>query len=399
MPDDPLLSWRDHFPVLETNTYLISNSLGAMPRAVEHELGRYTSLWGRRGVRAWAEEWWELGSRVADLVAPLLGAPRGSISMHPNTTLATAVMLSCLSPARTRRKVITTDLHFPSILYLLEGWCRSHDATLQTVPRYGAWGADPQRLLDSIDETTLAVCLSHVEYATAWVNDAPALAKRCREAGAFLILDIFQSAGTLPLDLQGWGVDAAVGGCLKWLCGGPGNVFLYVDPELSDTLQPWLTGWAAHRAPFSFTPPPIEHSSGAERFLNGTPQVSALYCARPGLEILGQVGIDAVRRKSLSLCGKIVEGSTARNFELSSPTDPACRGGTIALDVPDAELVAQELLTRNVVIDYRPGFGIRIAPHFYSTWEECELCLDTIQEVLETRSFERHRSVAGTKPT
>jgi kynureninase len=238
-----------------------------------------------------------------------------------------------------------------------------------------------------------------VEFATAWQNDAAAIAARCRETGAFLVLDAFQSAGVVPLAVESWGVDAAVGGCLKWLCGGPGNAFLYVDPRRAGELQPALTGWAAHAAPFAFDPPPIRLRDGAERFQNGTPQISALYAARAGLDILGEVSVRAVREKSVRMTSRLFAEARRRGFACSCDEDPERRGGAVAVDVPGGELVARELLRRDIVVDYRPGFGIRIAPHFYNTWEECERCLDAIEAIRGDRSFERHSGVRGRSPT
>ena len=397
---DPLLGWRHHFPILETSTYLISSSLGAMPRGAAEGLARYADLWATRGVRAWAEEWWALGSDVADRIAPLLGAPRGSVSMQPSTTIATAVVLSALEPTPGRSKVVTTDLHFPSILYLLDRWCGERGARLEVVRREpGKMGVALDRLLEAIDESTAVVSLSHVEFASAWLYDAAALARRCRDTGAFLVLDTFQSAGVVPLALREWGVDAAVGGCLKWLCGGPGNVYLYVDPDRARTLEPAITGWVAHAAPFSFEPPPMRWREGAGRFENGTPQVAALYAARAGLDILGEIGVERIRARSVAMTTGLFAEARRRGYGCSCAEDPEQRGGTVAVLVPDGELVARELLARDIVIDYRPGFGIRIAPHFYNSWEECERCLDAIDAIRADRSYLLHRSVEGASPT
>src|SRR5688572_9283843 len=339
---DPLLAWRHHFPILETSTYLISSSLGAMPRDAAEGLARYAELWTTRGVRAWAEEWWALADDVADRVAPILGAPQGSVSMQPSTTIATAVVLSALAPAPGRRKVVTTDLHFPSILYLLDRWASDHGARLEVVRREaGAWGVELHRLLEAIDEETAVVSLSHVEFASAWLYDAHALARRCREVGAFLVLDTFQSAGVVPLALRDWGVDAAVGGCLKWLCGGPGNVYLYVDPDRAATVEPAITGWVAHAAPFSFEAPPIRFRSGAGKFANGTPQVAALYAARAGLDILNEIGVDRVRDKSVEITRRLFAEARRRGYDCSCADDPQRRGGTVAVLVPDGELIAR----------------------------------------------------------
>jgi len=400
--EDPLLGWRDRFPILARSNYLINNSLGAMPAEVEQRMHAYADTWATRGVRAWAETWWTLPIEVGDLVAPLLGAPAGSVSMHTNVSLATAVFLSSLRPehAARRTRVVTTALQFPSIQYVVDQWCQQHDLDLEVVPAapHGL-GCDPQQLLDAIDTSTIAVSVSQVEFKSAWINDAPAIAKRCREVGALLLLDSFQATGTVPVDVTAWGVDACVGGCLKWLCGGPGNVYLYVDPELSGRVEPRLTGWMSHPAPFAFEPLPMRRREGAWRWLNGTPQIPCLYAAVPGLEIHADIGVPAIRAKSMRQTHLLYEGARARGWSVNAPEDPARRGGTVAIDVPHGELVAKELLARDVVIDYRPGAGIRIAPHFYNSDDECTAALDQIDEILETKAYEKHSSVAGAMPT
>ena len=398
---DPLLTYRDQFPILETSTYLINNSLGAMPGEVADRMTAYSDIWATRGVRAWAEEWWSMPVEVGDLVAPLLGAPTGSVSMHTNVTLATAVFFSCIDahahPNRT--KVVTTELQFPSIQYFVDRWCNERGLRLEAVPCPDGIGCDLQELLEAIDERTLAVSVSHVEFKSAFINDAEAIAARCREVGALLLLDTCQSTGVVPVEARAWGVDACVGGCLKWLCGGPGNVYLYVDPDLAPRLSPRLTGWMAHPAPFAFEPPPIRQREDAYRFLNGTPQIACLYAASPGLRIHNEIGIGPIREKSMRMTELIFEGAKERGWRPNAPAEPVRRGGTVALDLPHGELVAKELLERDFVIDYRPGAGIRIAPHFYNSVEECQAVLDEIVAILESGAFQRHESVGGATPT
>ncbi len=396
---DRLLAYRERFPILAKSAYLISNSLGAMPAAVATRMSDYANIWATRGVRAWAEEWWTLPGRVGDLVAPLLGARAGTVSMHANVTLATAVFLSCLDARGARRRVVTTELQFPSIQYLLESWCREKGAEFVVVAAEGGKGVDPARLLEAVDDRTLLVSISHVEFKSAWINDAAAVARRCRERGALLLLDAFQSAGVVPIDVEAWGVDACVGGCLKWLCGGPGSVYLYIDPLLAPRLTPALTGWMAHRAPFAFEPPPTRLRDDAYRFMNGTPQVPCLYAAAPGLEIHNEIGVAAIREKSMRLTKLLFEGAEERGWRVHAPAEPARRGGTVAVDVPEGELVAKELLARDFVVDYRPGAGIRLAPHSYNSEEECTAVLAEIAGILRSRAFDRHQSVAGTMPT
>ncbi len=396
---DLLLAYRDRFPILRDSTYLISNSLGAMPAAVAEEMAAYADIWATRGVRAWSEKWWPLPIEVGDQVAPLIGAPAGTVSMHTNVSIATAVFLSCLTPTLRRKKAVTTALQFPSIQYVLKGWAKEREVDIEVVPCDDGIGSDQQQLLETIDEDTLVVSVSHAEFKSAYLNDAAAIAARCREVGAKLILDTFQSAGVVEIEAQKWGVDSVVGGCLKWLCGGPGNVYLYVDPELAPTLEPTLTGWMAHPAPFAFDPGPMRWRDDAYRFLNGTPQIPCLYAAGPGLDIHNEIGVTAIREKSKRMTAMLFDKASERGWRVTAPADPDLRGGTVAIDVEHGELVAQELNARDFVVDYRPGAGIRLAPHFYNTLDECASALDQIDDILRTRAFEKHGSVAGASPT
>ena len=397
---DPLLEYRERFPILQTTTYLINNSLGAMPGDVYQQMRAYAGIWAQRGVRAWAEEWWTMPVDVGDLVAPILGARPGTISMHTNVTVATAVVLSALTPSPQKNKVVTTELQFPSIQYVVGRWCEERAVELVVVPcDESGLGVDQQRLLEAIDGSTLAVSVSHAEFKSAYLNDAAAIARRCREQDALLILDAFQSAGVVEIEVEKWGVDVCVGGCLKWLCGGPGNVYLYVDPAVAPRLEPRLTGWMAHPAPFAFEPPPMAWRSDAYRFLNGTPQIACLYAAPPGLEMHAEIGIPAIRAKSLTMTDALVAGAGERGWKITAPADHAVRGGTVAIDAPYGELVAKELNDRDVVVDYRPGAGIRIAPHFYNSIDECLFALSQIAGILDQKAYERHGSVAGATPT
>lgn len=379
MPSDVRIAeLRSAYPILATTTYLINNSLGAMPAAVEASIGRYTEEWRTRGVRAWHEGWWELPIEVGNLLAPFLGVGRAEVSMHPNVTVASAVFLSCLDYPAGRRRIVTTDLHFPSQRYQLEGE-RRKGAEITSIPSPDGVRIDHDQLLAAIDERTRLVAISHVLFRSAFIQDAAAIAARCRETGALLQLDVYQSAGILPVDLARWGVDAAVGGCLKWLCGGPGNAFLWVRPGLDETLEPALTGWQSDVEPFAFRPDQRRVGRGAWRFLTGTPNVPALYAAIPGLELLAGIPIASIRERSLELTALLTEGARDRGFEIRTPEDPAERGGTVTVWHPRAEELSQGLLARNVLCDFRPGSGIRFSPHVYNTTEECEHALETLE--------------------
>jgi kynureninase len=370
---DPLLAWRAEFPILESTTYMISNSLGAMPRGVYDALREYADAWATRGVRAWDEGWWELGAEVGDLLGGLLGAAPGTISMLPNVTLAEAVVLSCFDLDGSRRKIVYEELNFPSVRYFYQE-LRARGAEITVVPSRDGIGIELEDLLDAIDERTLLVPVSHVIYRSAFVQDAAAIAERAARVGAHVVLDVYQSAGTVPVDLGALGVSFAVGGSIKWLCGGPGAGYLYVRPDLAPRLTPRLTGWMAHARPFAFEPE-LARREDAYRFLNGTPSIANLYIARVGYRILRQVGVAAVRAKSRRQTALLIRLADELGLPIRTPRDPERRGGTVSVDVFDGARVARELNRRDVVVDYRPGAGVRLSPHFYSTDEECERAL------------------------
>ncbi len=391
---DDLLHWRQEFPILERTTYLISNSLGAMPRAVYDGLRDYADLWNTRGVRAWEEGWWEMAVCVGDKIAPLIGAAPGELSLHQNVTLTQAVIASCFDFRGPRNKIVMTDLEFPSIQYFYHEQ-RCHGARVETVPSEDGIRLPLEKFLAAIDDTTLLVPISLVLFRSSFIVDARAIVERAHRVGAHVILDCFQAAGTIPVDVRGLGVDFAVGGVLKWLCGGPGVAYLYVSEDLRSRLRPALTGWLAHRRPFAFEPGPIDRREDSYRFLNGTPHIPALYACQPGLDIVNDVGVAAIREKSTRLTARIMAGAAARGWQIRTPEQPAERAGTVSVDCPHSAEVCRELLARDILVDWRPNAGIRLSPHFYNREEECDFALEQMDQILRTRAWEKHTAVVS----
>ena len=386
---DELLKWREEFPILDRTTYMISNSLGAMPRGVYDSLHSYADSWAERGVRAWEEGWWEMAVGVGDQIAPLIGAGPGEISLHQNVTLTQAVISSCFDFRGSRNKVVMVELEFPSIQYFYHEQ-RRLGARVEVVPVPDHIRIDLDKLLAAIDETTLLVPISQVLFRSSSIVDARAIVERAHRVGAQVILDVFQAAGTIPLDVRALGVAFAVGGVLKWLCGGPGVAYLYVREDLRARLQPALTGWSAHRRPFEFETGAIDPREDSYRYLNGTPHIPALYACRPGLEILNKVGIAAIREKSMRMTALLMESARARGWRVNTPENPAERAGTVSIECPHAHEVCRELLRRDILVDYRPKAGVRVSPHFYNRNEECEFTLAQMEEILKTGAWERH---------
>lgn len=398
MSSDPLLRFRPEFEILERCTYLVSHSLGAMPRGAREGLQRYAAEWNERGVRAWGDRWWNLPVTVGQKLGALVQAPADSVSMQPNVTLATAVFLSALEFSGTRRRLVTTELEFPSLLYLFQG-LEERGAELVRVPSDDGLTIRRERLLEAIDERTALVALSQVCFRSSFVQDARAVARRAHEVGALALLDTYQSVGSIPVNLTELEVDAAVGGCLKWLCGGPGAAFLYVRPEVGASLAPRLTGWQSHVDPFAFETEPIVRADGAWRFLTGTPNIPSLQAAEAGLTLIAEAGIDAIRAKSLRQTRKIIEWARQRPFAVCTPDQDSVRGGTVSVDPPHSYEISRELLRRDVVIDYRPGAGIRMAPHFYTSDDEIDRALGEIDSIVADESWRRFQGPARDQVT
>lgn len=382
---DPLLAWRAEFPILDTCTYLVSHSLGAMPKSVRTELGQFADEWDHRGVRAWSEGWWEIGRETGNLLAPILGVARDTITMHQNATVAQLIAASCVSFSGARNKIVLQDLDFPTNHYLFEGF-RKQGAEIVYVASDDRIKAPIDRLVAAIDERTALVPISLVLFRSACVQDVQPVIEKAHRVGARVILDIYQAAGTVPLDLAGLGADFAVGGSVKWLCGGPGAGYLYVRPDLISQLAPANVGWAGHASPFAFETGPIKYAAGIERFQSGTPNVPSIYSARAGYKIVGKIGVPAIREKSLRLTRKLMDSAKRRGWKLNTPEDDRERGGSVVIDVPNGAAIAEQLIARNIIIDHRPDAGIRIAPHFYSTDDEIDRAVETLEDISTTKA-------------
>jgi len=396
MTTDPLLRYRDRFPILQRTKYLVSHSLGAMPESAREALLEYANLWAARGVRAWGDTWWMMSLDVGDIIAPLIGAPRGSVVMLPNVTTAEAVVLSSFEYEPPRNRVVIVEGEFPSVRYIYDRLAQRLGAEIVTIPHDASGlGFDLQRLLDAIDERTQLVPIAQVLFESSFMIDVDAIARRCREVGATLVLDVFQSAGIVPIELKKWNVPIAVGGVLKWLCGGPGGSFLYVDPELRPKLEPSFTGWMAHANPFGFEPPPMRFRDDALRFALGTPPIPALYAAREGPKVIAEASggdMTTIRRKSLRQTQKLIDLADARGFELRTPRPADRRGGSVSMRIPHGREVSMELNAEDVVCDFRPESGVRFSPHFYTTDEELDVAFSVVDEILRTGRWKRQEA-------
>jgi kynureninase len=392
---DELLNWRAEFPILETCTYLISHSLGAMPRGTYESLREYADVWATRGVRAWAEGWWEMPLTIGDEVGRIIGAPTGTVVMHQNVSVCQSLILSCFDRGARRNKIVYSDLEFPSVMYAYEAHARDGQFRIERVPSDDGMTIQLDKFLAAIDEETLLVPISHVLFKSAFLQDARAITERAHEVGALVVLDTYQSAGTVPFSVTDLDVDFCTGGSVKWLCGGPGAGYLYVHPRLHEKLEPKVTGWMAHDAPFAFELPPIKYAKGIARFLHGSPNVPGLYAAREGYRVINEIGVERIRAQSTRQTQKLIELCEEAGFTVTSPRDPKERGGTITVAVEHASAVTKELVRREIVCDFRPGAGIRLSPHFYTKDEELDYAVAEMRRIVETRAYAGHEAAGA----
>jgi kynureninase len=375
-----LTEYRDRFPILRGSTYLINHSLGAMPAAAEARVAEYARAWRERGIRAWGEGWWELPVTVGDQIGRIIGALPGSTVMHQNVAIAEAIVLSCFRPVDPgRNRIVYEEGNFPSVRYLYQA---QPELEVVVVP-------DDEAIVETIDERTLLVPITHVLFKTAEIQDVAAIVRRAHEMGAHVVLDAYQSAGIVPLDVTALNVDFAVGGSVKWLCGGPGNGWLYVRPDLADVLEPTLVGWQAHARPFAFEPD-LDYAEGSARFLTGTPNVPALYAATAGYDLIEEIGVDRIRENSVRQTQLLVDLCDDAGFEILSPRDSSRRGGTLTVRTPEFEAVHKELGERQILCDFRPDAGLRLGPHYYNTDDELRYTIEQITDILESGVYERH---------
>jgi kynureninase len=381
MPDEAdLLATRPDFPTLTKGVHLISHSLGAMPGRARAYATQFVDEWETDSIASWGLHWLPAIRSLGDLVASVLGVAPGSVCMLPNVSIAQAIVASCFDFAGKRNKVVYDDLNFSTVHYVWQGQ-RRRGADVVVVQSEDGIHPPIEKLLAAIDERTLIVPISHVLFRSSGMYDARAVIERAHAVGAMVVLDVYQSAGTVPLKLAEWGCDIACGGSVKWACGGPGAGYLYVRPDLLPKLEPMATGWFAHAEPFAFDMGPMRYAADVWRMIGGTMPVPAMYTARAGWETVARLGVERIRAKSLRQTRLLRDLVEARGFKVNTPRDDASRGGTICFDFDGAQTVSAELVKGRFFHDYRPRCGLRVSPHFYTTDEELTAFVEALDEV------------------
>lgn len=374
-----LAQWRAEFPILGSSTYLVSHSMGAAPLRARDALNSYWSEWAADGPEAW-ERWLPRIAEIADGIGAIVGAPAGSCFLGPNVSVLQAALATCIDFRGERNEILYESLQFPSLTYVWREWER-YGAAVRVVGSDDGRTIPTERIVAAITEKTALAVLSHAYYVSGAVADVRAIQAHCRSVGALLCVDAYQTTGIYPYDVTQWDLDVVTGGSHKWLCGGPGCGWIYVKPSLLERFRPAVTGWMAHTRPFNFEPAPIEHAPSMFRFGHGTPTIPGYMVARPGHQIVASIGVERIRERNVALTQRIVERALERGLRVNSPLEPQRRTGWIGIDFEGAERACRELALRRVFTDYRPGCGIRVGPHFYTSDDEIDGFFDELESV------------------
>jgi len=372
---------RDRFAGLQTSTWLVSHSMGAPPLAARDALVRYHEQWADGGPEGAWPHWLDEARTIADGIGAIVGAPSGSVALAPNVSILQSALASSLGlRGSERNEIVYEALQFPSLAYVWTAWERAGAKTVR-VPTDDGRTIPTERICAAITERTAVVVLSHAYYQSGVVIDVPTIVARAREVGALVVLDAYQTTGVYPYDVVSLDLDVVVGGSHKWLCGGPGCGWIYVRPALADQFRPLVTGWFAHRDPFAFAPPPIDYAADQLRWATGTPTIPGYVVAKPGHELIREIGVPAIREHNVRLTTHLTHAALERGWRVNTPHEAAKRTGWVGIDVPEADRILHELIARRIYVDYRPGCGLRVSAHFYTTDEEIETFLSAMDEL------------------
>lgn len=369
---------REEFPILQSSTYLVSHSMGAAPLGAKAALDDYWNDWATDGPEAW-ERWLPKIGEIADGIGAIIGAAPASVFLGPNVSVLQAAIATCFDFKAKRNEVVYESLQFPSLTYVWREWER-YGATVQIVDSDDGRTIPTERIIASITERTAIAVLSHAYYVSGAVADVRAIQAHCRKVGAILCVDAYQTTGVYPYDVQAWDLDMVTGGSHKWLMGGPGCGFLYIKPALLERFLPAVTGWMAHASPFAFEDAPMRHAPSMYRFGTGTPTIPGYVVAKPGHDLIRSIGVPRIREHNVRLTSMIAEMALERKLRVNTPLEPAARTGWIGIDFEGSQRVSERLIADRVFLDYRPGCGLRVSPHFYTTDAEIETFFRALDE-------------------
>ena len=366
--------WRAEFPILSRKTYLNSCSLGALSHTAEARVRQFHDDWHTYGASAWYETWMGRLGELRGRVAAMFGVDETCIGVTHSTSAALASIASGID-YRKRNRVVIADLDFPTLAYQ---WLARPDVDVVYAHTLDNATIDPQQYADLVDERTAILATSHVFYATGAIQRLQQLAEIAHSRGALFLVDGYQAAGQIPVDLSAVDVDIYMAGPLKWLLGGPGLCYVYVRPELIDSIAPTVTGWFSAKDQFGFDNQHLEFKDDARRFEMGTPALPTVHAALGGQQIIDEVTVPAIRQRNQSLAEMAIELAQAAGFHIRSAPDREDRSAIVMIGVEEPHAAVAQLAERDIIVDARPGF-VRISPHFYNVEPEIELVVDELR--------------------
>lgn len=369
--------WRGEFPILERKIYLNSCSLGALSHRALARIGMFHEEWHTYGASAWYETWMGRLAELRARVGAMIGAGDGEIALAASTSAALSVLGSAFDYSK-RPRVVVAELDFPTVAYQ---WMVRPDVEVIRVPSDDGVSIDPERMAAAIDDRTAIVSISHVFFTTGAIQQMQPIAEAARRHGAFFIIDAYQSAGQVPIDVGALGADALVTGPLKWLLGGPGLAYLYVRDEWLHALHPTITGWFAARAQFDFDIHGFEFKEDARRFELGTPALPTVHSALGGQDIIDQIGVVPIRERNSDLTEHLLVRLEDAGLRFRGAADASARSALVMIPHDDPAGAVQRLADHDIIVDSRPGY-VRVSPHFYNTHDE----IDRFVQVLAGRS-------------
>lgn len=370
-----LLAWRDEFPAVRDKVFLAAHTLAPISNRVRTAVERFLDLWRSKpsAERIWFEEIIPEMRRLEALYARVIGADADEVALTPSVSTALSSLASCVDFTE-RNEVVLSRREFPTDCHV---W-------LAHAPRGArvAWveGTDELAYAKALGPATAVVNASRVSFLDGSMLDPVALARACRDAGAWYVLDDYHGSGVVSLDVHTVGCEALVGGPLKYLLGGPGIAFVYVRRDLAPTLNPTITGWFSQRDFFAFDNSRIDWPDNAQRLALGTPSPAAVFAAAAGIDIILDVGIERIRARTLELTGYAIDRAIDEGYRVRTPREPERRGALAVIEVADSKEILERLLDVDVIVDERLG-ALRLCPHFYSSEEDLDAFFDALRRV------------------
>ncbi len=372
MPVDPM-EWRAEFPILAHKNYLNSCSLGALSRRALERVSQFHQEWHAYGASAWYELWTSRLLELRQAVAGMIRATEPEIALTASVSAALSSIASCIDYGE-RPQVVIAELDFPTLGYQ---WMVRPDVEVVRVPSDDGATIDVARFAEAVTERTAILATSHVFFSTGAIQDLGALARIAHDRGALFVVDAYQSAGQVPIDVRAADADVLITGPLKWLLGGPGLAYLYVRSERIETLVPTIAGWFGAARQFEFDNRAFEFRGDARRFELGTPALPTVHAALGGQSIIDEVGVARIRERNSALTERLIEGVRAHGFRVRCAPRADQRSAIVMIAHDTPARAVEALAAKGIIVDWRPGH-VRVSPHFYNTEAEIDAVIETL---------------------